>query len=428
MQQGSEWEVRLLKILCVAGFVINVIVIPTLILTPPSKDIFLANILGIGAPLVLQAFLVFIFFTVSQKRYLIILPFFIVGFHLLINLQFLGGELQSYYRTDEEQLGMGRWMDVVFRHFPLLAVASLGFTRLWAVLLWIFLSAINPARVIVQALNNDLVYFESDWLIIMSDGFAINSWMFDENIRLQLFFVVLLLAIFYFNRKLLQSALQSQKANEALGRYFSPDIKDEIENNDLDLVNQNPKDLDVAVMFTDIIGFTKLSEKMDPKDVLKLLTDYQTIMVNCIFEKKGSVDKFIGDAVMANFGTPRSQGNDAQNAFDCAIMMNEKLKEWNVNRKKNGLEKVSHRIGIHYGPCVVGNMGSEQRVEYAIIGDSVNVASRICDSCKDFDTNFIVSEDLYKKIESTQTSKVEKNHEIRGRKEPINLIKIYSEN
>ena len=321
---------------------------------------------------------------------------------------------------------MGRWMDVVFRHFPLLAVASLGFTRLWAVLLWIFLSAINPTRVIAQALNNDFVYFESDWLIIMSDGFAINSWMFDENIRLQLFFVVLLLAIFYFNRKLLQSALQSQKANEALGRYFSPDIKDEIENNDLDLVNQNPKDLDVAVMFTDIIGFTKLSEKMDPKDVLKLLTDYQTIMVNCIFEKKGSVDKFIGDAVMANFGTPRSQGNDAQNAFDCAIMMNEKLKEWNVNREKNGLQKVSHRIGIHYGPCVVGNMGSEQRVEYAIIGDSVNVASRICDSCKDFDTDFIVSENLYKQIESTQTSKVEKNYKIRGRKEPIDLIKIYS--
>tara|TARA_B100000683_G_C12440272_1_gene535728 strand:- start:12 stop:1292 length:1281 start_codon:yes stop_codon:yes gene_type:complete len=426
MRQGSEWEVRLLKILCIAGFVINANVILLLILNPPSKDIFLANILGQGAPIVLQAFLAFIFFSVTQKRYLIILPFFIVGFHLLINLQFLGVELQSYYQTDEEQLGIGRWMDVVFRQFPLLAVVSLGFTRLWAVLLWIFLSAIPSLRNIIQALNNDLVYFENDWRVIIGDGFAINGWMFEENIRLQLFFVVLLLAIFYFNRKLLQSALQSQKANEALGRYFSPDIKDEIEKNDLDLINQNPKDLDVAVMFTDIISFTKLSEKMDPKDVLKLLTDYQTIMVSCIFEKKGSVDKFIGDAVMANFGTPRSQGNDAQNAFDCAIMMNEKLKEWNVNREKNGLQKVRHRIGIHYGPCVVGNMGSEQRVEYAIIGDSVNVASRICDSCKNFDTDFIVSQDLYERIESTQSSKVEKNYEIRGRNKPINLVKIYS--
>ena len=137
---------RLLKILCIAGFVINANVILLLILNPPSKDIFLVNILGQGAPIVLQAFLAFIFFRLLMKRYLIILSFFIVGFHLLINLQFLGVELQSYYQTDEEQLGIGRWMDVVFRQFPLLAVVSLPFTRLWAVLLWIFLSVIPSKK------------------------------------------------------------------------------------------------------------------------------------------------------------------------------------------------------------------------------------------------------------------------------------------
>ena len=179
-------------------------------------------------------------------------------------------------------------------------------------------------------------------------------------------------------------------------------------------------------MFTDIVGFTKLSEKMDPKDVLALLSEYQSIMIEAIFENKGTVDKFIGDAVMANFGTPKSSGNDAQNAFDCALAMNRKLKEWNASRLEKGFPQIEHRIGIHYGPCVVGNTGSDQRTEFAVIGDPVNVASRICDACKQFDTNFIISKDVADRIGVQGNWKNIKNFEIRGRKEKLNLVKIYS--
>ena len=164
---------------------------------------------------------------------------------------------------------------------------------------------------------------------------------------------------------------------------------------------------------------------MEPKAVLKLLSTYQTLMVEAIFQYKGTVDKFIGDAVMANFGTPRSNGNDAQNAFDCALVMNNKLAAWNVDRETSGLEKIHHRIGIHFGPCVAGNMGSEQRVEFAVIGDAVNVASRICDACKEFDTNFLISADVAERITFTEKSETVNGYEIRGRKEPINLVKIY---
>ena len=211
-----------------------------------------------------------------------------------------------------------------------------------------------------------------------------------------------------------------------MGRYFSPEIKDEIEQSDGDLANQKPKDLDVAILFTDIVGFTKLSEKMNPKDVLALLSEYQAIMIEAIFENKGTVDKFIGDAVMANFGTPRSSGNDAQNAFDCALSMNKKLKEWNASRSEKGLLQIDHRIGIHYGPCVVGNMGSEHRTEFAVIGDPVNVASRICDACKEFDTNFIISKDVAERIGVQDNWENISNFEIRGRKEKLDLVKIYS--
>ena len=107
--------------------------------------------------------------------------------------------------------------------------------------------------------------------------------------------------------------------------------------------------MNVAVLFTDIVGFTKLSEKMKPNDVLQLLSEYQSIMVDCIFEFNGTVDKFIGDAVMANFGTPKSAGNDAQNAFDCALTMNKKLKDWNKLRNEQGLQQIGHRVVRGHG-------------------------------------------------------------------------------
>ena len=96
---------------------------------------------------------------------------------------------------------------------------------------------------------------------------------------------------------------------------------------------------------------------------------------------------------MANFGKPGSHSNDDQNAFECALVMNKKLAAWNVEREASGLQKISHRIGIHFGSCVALNMRSEQRVELAVIGDAVNVASRICDACKEFDTNFLISDE-----------------------------------
>ena len=326
----------------------------------------------------------------------------------------------------DERVGQGAWVGNIFRVFFVIGITALFFTRLWAVLLWLLLSLMQPMRQVILTLQNPNVYFESDWKTIISDGWAINSFILRENITFMIFFLIIVLGIFLSNRNLVKSMVKAERANAVLGRYFSPEIKDEIEQSDSDLANQKPKDLDVAILFTDIVGFTKLSEKMDPKDVLALLSEYQSIMIEAIFENKGTVDKFIGDAVMANFGTPKSHGNDAQNAFDCALAMNKKLKEWNASRLEKGLSQIEHRIGIHYGPCVVGNTGSDQRTEFAVIGDPVNVASRICDACKQFDTNFIISKDVADRIGVQENWKNVKNFEIRGRKEKLNLVKIYS--
>ena len=273
---------------------------------------------------------------------------------------------------------------------------------------------------------NTGVFFTIEREIIYSNNLAIDTQGFSGSASLFFWSFAVGIAIIWQANKHAKSSASFEKTSLVLSRYFSPEIKEEIENSDLDFDNQNPKDLDVAILFTDIVGFTKLSEKMPPKDILKLLSGYQAIMIEAIFENKGTVDKFIGDAVMANFGTPKSSGNDAQNAFNCALSMNKKLKNWNNSRLEQGLSTIEHRIGIHFGPCVVGNIGNEQRTEFAIIGDPVNVASRICDACKKFDTNLIISQDVANRIKIIPKSEIIENFEIRGRKNTIDLVKIYS--
>ena len=424
LKEGTEWELKSLRIaFLIFGVISAYFIIDNVFLS--DSDLLIAHILKWGVPAIWIPFVSLGFIYLNSKNYPLYLFITVIIAHLGAFSFNLGGELHQYYMEFDEMVGLGAWVSHIFRLFFLIGVSALFFSRLWAVLLWLIFSAMQPMRQFVLTLQNPNVYFESDWKIIISDGWAINSFILRENITFMIFFLIIIIGIFISNRNLVTSMIKAERANAVLGRYFSPEIKDEIEQSDGDLANQKPKDLDVAILFTDIVGFTKLSEKMDPKDVLTLLSEYQSIMIEAIFENKGTVDKFIGDAVMANFGTPKSSGNDAQNAFDCALAMNKKLKEWNASRLEKGLSQIEHRIGIHYGPCVVGNMGSQQRIEFAVIGDPVNVASRICDACKQFDTNFIISKDVADRIGVQDNWENIKDFEIRGRKEKLDLVKIY---
>jgi class 3 adenylate cyclase len=194
---------------------------------------------------------------------------------------------------------------------------------------------------------------------------------------------------------------------------FGDDVAD-----DLDLVMQ-----DTALTNYKTDG-AKLSEKLEPTEVLELLSEYQERMVAAIFKNQGTVDKFIGDAVMATFGTPVTRGNDAQNAISCAREMQISMREWAKLRTELGKPIIKHRIGIHYGRCVVGNIGSKDRMEFAVIGDTVNVASRICDACKEVDAQILISENVKNQSnEELQTEEIS-DFKIRGREETMKLHKI----
>ena len=218
------------------------------------------------------------------------------------------------------------------------------------------------------------------------------------------------------------SAYEQHAAN--LSRFFSPEISKQIESTGLNMDLNRHEESQIAILFTDIVGFTKLSEQLSPSATLKLLSEYQSLMVECIFKHSGTVDKFIGDAVMANFGTPNPSPNDAQNAFACALEMNRMLSSWNEERKKEGLLAVQHRIGIHFGECAVGNIGHERRIEYAVIGDPVNVASRLCDACKDLDAKILVSKALWERAQPNVDADLIADFSLRGREENVDVYRV----
>lgn len=423
MDVVNTWEIRTAKIVCI--LITGMSAVMFIMELPNPKDELLDNVLVKCGILLMFISTVIGFFRISVKSYNKYILIIACGMFLGFNIMVLGHQLNMFRMPSEQILGPGRTLEHIFIVFPFFALLSLFIFRLWAVFLWLALSLIQPVKDYFIFTRLEQVYFTSDAQLLANDGNAVSEGRFFDYVTLYSLYLVAIASVAFYNRWVLKSTVELEKSRANYSRYFSPDVRDEIESSTNNANEKSSRDLTVAVMFTDIVGFTKLSEKMQPKEVLELLSEYQTLMVDAIFQHKGTVDKFIGDAVMANFGTPKSHGNDAQNAFDCALLMNKKLSDWNIEREKKGLVKIEHRIGIHYGPCVAGNMGSEQRVEFAVIGDVVNVASRICDACKEFDTNFLVSLDLEKKVTHKEDNERVSNYKIRGRKDTIDLVKIY---
>ena len=421
MESVDAWEVRGLQIFCLLILMASGLGFFYEVLHPRSW--LAVNLLQYGGPLVMLITGAAGFVMVNPQRYNFCVVGVVVGASLGLWMLLLTDAVEHRLTADDSFI-VGRVLEHAFLMFPSLAILALFLVRLWAVVFWVAVNLAAPILVLSSASSFEHISFTHDMAVLVSDGNALNADILEKDRNVAILFGCALLGLTGFHRWALRSSVSLEKTKENYRRFFSPEIGEEIEAGEIVVGRGGSKEADVAVLFTDIAGFTKLSEKMDPQDVLDLLSAYQTLMVDAIFQHKGTVDKFIGDAVMANFGTPKSHGNDAQNAFDCGVLMNQKLDKWNEERQTQGLPVIHHRIGIHFGRCVVGNMGSEQRLEFAVIGDAVNVASRICDACKSFDTNFLISADVAGRIAHELPSEDLPNVGIRGREGSIDLVKI----
>jgi adenylate cyclase len=170
---------------------------------------------------------------------------------------------------------------------------------------------------------------------------------------------------------------QERKIRSKMERYHSPAVIDEIVKGVVSADETDIRHADVSILFADISGFTSVSETKRPEEVAEFLSNFFSAAVDAIFAYGGTLDKFIGDAVMAFFGAPIPQDDHADRAILAGIMMMERVQLWNEEREREGLPVVRIRVGINSGPAVVGNVGTEKRVDYTVLGSAVNIASRL---------------------------------------------------
>ena len=193
-------------------------------------------------------------------------------------------------------------------------------------------------------------------------------------------------------REMERQRAAAERARHNLSRYFSPNIVELLAAQDepLGAVRRET----VAVLFADIVGFTRMAEAMPPEAVMTLLRQFHERMTAEIFACGGTVEKYIGDAIFAVFGVPTATADDAANALICADRMLGALDRWNVERGRDREAPLAIGIGLNHGPVVLGDVGSEHSMAFTVIGDTVNTASRLQALTRTLDTPLVVGEPL----------------------------------
>jgi adenylate cyclase len=178
----------------------------------------------------------------------------------------------------------------------------------------------------------------------------------------------------------------------------------------------------VVIFFSDIRGFTPLSETMGPDEIATLLTEYFTEMVEIVFEHSGTLDKFMGDAIMALWGAPIAHEDDADRAMACAVDQLIALEKLNVKWKNEGRPVLGIGIGINFGEVFAGNIGSNRRLEYTVIGDAVNTASRLCSSAGP--NEILISESFYQKLKAPPAVEALEPVQVKGKSKRVQVYRV----
>ncbi|HEX3159812.1 MAG TPA: adenylate/guanylate cyclase domain-containing protein [Gemmatimonadaceae bacterium] len=204
-------------------------------------------------------------------------------------------------------------------------------------------------------------------------------------------------------------------------RYFAPQLAARIAGAPGE-VRLGGERRDVAVLFADIRGFTPLAESLDPHAMARLLTEYFTEMAECVFRHGGTLDKFMGDAVMAQWGAPLANDDDADRAVQAAVEMQAAVCRLNAAWRDQGRAEIGIGVGIGYGPAFAGNIGSERRLEYTVIGDIVNTASRVCAAAQAGE--ILLTEELRARLRHPLICDEREPLVLKGKRQPVPVYRV----
>lgn len=225
-------------------------------------------------------------------------------------------------------------------------------------------------------------------------------------------------------RRTIGRAVAFERANGQLRRYFSPDVAERLADSPQWQELSGGATRDVVILFSDIADFTSLAEGLSPDETVRLLSEYRERMVGEIFANRGTLDKFIGDGILAVFGTFGNTADAADRAIATAHRMCAALVRMNEVRAANGLPPLSHRIGLHAGPALVGNVVSAGRMEFTVIGDTVNVASRIEQAGKALNEAVVISAEVRARATDVARLAPLGTVDLPGRQAPVELYRL----
>ena len=221
---------------------------------------------------------------------------------------------------------------------------------------------------------------------------------------------------------IIEDISSEKRMKSTMSRYMDPGIADQLLEDGADIMGG--LDTTATLLFSDLRSFTNITESLGAQGTVRLLNEYFEIMVECITEQGGMLDKFIGDAIMAAFGLPISHEDDEDRGVKAGINMIKRLWEWNEQREKEGKPPLDMGLGLNTDKIVAGNIGSQKRMDYTMIGDGVNLAARLESACKQYNARILISDFTFKKLKGTYRIRYIDDVVVKGKTEPVGVHEV----
>ena len=279
---------------------------------------------------------------------------------------------------------------------------------------------------LVLLLTASRIYLSLPALVLVVGGSAYGAWYAFQSSYLFDVSGIILISILFWSiesfRNFIKTYFEKMEIKRQFGTYVSPALVKKLQK-DPTLLRLGGETKRLTFLFSDIRGFTPISEKYqkNPQGLTELINRFLDNQTQIILKHGGTIDKYMGDCIMAFWGAPLDDDNQVENATKAVLEMRESLGELNERLREEGLDQINTGAGINTGLCVVGNFGSSNRFDYSVLGDSVNLAARLESSCKEFDTDLIISE--YSLVDGYDY-KFLAEVKVKGKSEPVEIYTI----